>query len=217
MSPPEQPSSPPAPGQARQAGAQQAEQAPADPVRQRILRAAAGAFGTHGYAATSVEMILEAAGVSRRTFYKRFRCKEDVLRSLFERSVRMLLRTVTRAAERQGAGLDDPSGTTRAAVEAYVDAMAEAGPLSRVLLQEQLAADSPLAQQRDEAQLAFAGLLAEGAVLRGAPRPDPLLLSGVVAAINQICFEMAARHPGGDWDTQRARAAILRVISVLDS
>src|SRR4249920_545594 len=69
-----------------------------DPVRTRILRGAARVFGERGYGASSVEAILEAAQVSRRTFYRTFRSKEDVLRTLFDNSVQMLVRAVRDAA-----------------------------------------------------------------------------------------------------------------------
>lgn len=205
---------PPAAGVA--AGPAQAGGESADPIRSRILRAAGRVFGEHGYAATSVGAILEASGVSRRTFYKKFRGKEDVLRCLFERSVQLLLRAATSAADEQGALRVDPQEITRASVDAYVRALAEAGPLARVLLLEQLSPDSPLAQPREHAQRAFAHLLSQGAVLRGGPPPDPILVSGVAVAINQICVEMSEQHPDGDWDVVRARNAILKLISALD-
>src|SRR5262249_46292847 len=41
-----------------------------------ILRAAIDVFSRHGFAATRVEDILEAANVARRTFYKHFSSKE---------------------------------------------------------------------------------------------------------------------------------------------
>ena len=59
------------------------EAAEPNAVRTRILRGAAKVFGERGYSASSVEAILEAAQVSRRTFYRTFRSKEDVLAALF--------------------------------------------------------------------------------------------------------------------------------------
>src|SRR5882672_5525651 len=80
-------------GMARQIRAVRAERAE-ESVRIRILRAATTVFGRLGYGATSVEAILAEATVSRRTFYKTFRSKDDVLRVLFENSVSMLLGAV---------------------------------------------------------------------------------------------------------------------------
>ena len=197
------PSSPPA---------ADAAEAPADPVRTRILRGAARVFGERGYSATSVEAILEAAHVSRRTFYRTFRSKEDVLRTLFDRSVNRLVRAVRAQA--------DPTKTRYelvvASVEAYLRVHANAGPLARVLLLEQFSPESPLVAQRNRALSTFSKLLTSAAEGAGQKTPDPVLVAAVVAGINQVCVQMATQYPEGDWDIQRAKHAILRILSALD-
>src|SRR4051794_37858423 len=49
-----------------------------------ILISAIAVFTKKGAGATRVEDILESAGVARRTFYKYFRGKDDVLAGLYE-------------------------------------------------------------------------------------------------------------------------------------
>src|SRR5262245_61236122 len=88
-----------------------------DPVRNRILRGAALVFGERGYGASSVEAILAAAEVSRRTFYRAFRSKEDVLRTLFDNSVQMLIRAVKSAVDPKQSAHERRA----AAVEAYIE------------------------------------------------------------------------------------------------
>jgi len=189
-----------------------AAEAPADPVRTRILRGAASVFGERGYSATSVEAILEAAHVSRRTFYRTFRSKEDVLRTLFDRSVNRLVRAVRVQA--------DPTKTRYelvvASVEAYLRVHANAGPLARVLLLEQFSPESPLVAQRNRALSTFSKLLTSAAEGAGQKTPDPVLVAAVVAGINQVCVQMATQYPEGDWDIQRAKRAILRILSALE-
>jgi AcrR family transcriptional regulator len=186
--------------------------APADAVRSRILRGAAHVFGERGYSATSVETILEAAQVSRRTFYRTFRSKEDVLRTLFDRSVQRLVRAVREAAE-PGKSTGD---LVVARVEAYIRVHANAGPLARVLLLEQFSPDSPLAAQRNRALSTFTSLIANAAARAGQKVPDPVLVTAVVAGINQVCVQMANEYPEGDWDIERAKRAILRILTALD-
>lgn len=181
-------------------------------VRPRILRGAAQAFGRFGYGATSVEAILAAAGVSRRTFYKTFRSKEAVLRVLFENSVGMLLDAVTNA-QRAGGSRDERLDR---AVEAYVRVHAEAGPLARVLLLEQFSPGSPLARQRETAMATFSKLIAEAMARHGDAAPDPILVRGVVAGINEIAVQAATEHPEGGWDVPRVKTAMLRVLVALD-
>lgn len=182
-------------------------------VRTRILRGAAKVFGERGYGATSVEAILEAAEVSRRTFYRTFRSKEDVLRTLFDNSVQMLLRAVREATSDRAAQTD----LTSSAVDAYLRVHANAGPLARVLLLEQFSPGSPLAEQRDRAFATFSTLMIQASESRGRPVADPLLVTAVVAAINQVCVQMATEQPSGRWDVARAKRAILRILSLLEA
>ncbi|MEV6227572.1 TetR family transcriptional regulator [Saccharopolyspora shandongensis] len=48
-------------------------------VRSSLALAAMGLFGEQGFEATTVDQIAEAAGVGRRTFFRYFRSKEDVV------------------------------------------------------------------------------------------------------------------------------------------
>jgi AcrR family transcriptional regulator len=183
-----------------------------DPVRTRILRGAAAVFGRLGYGATSVEAILAEAGVSRRTFYKTFRNKDDVLRVLFENSVAMLLAAVREADGSLAASRE----RLASGVEAYIRVHARAGPLARVLLLEQFSPSSPLAKQRDAAMTAFTDLIGEAIGRLGRSPLDPILVRGVVAAINQIAVQMATEYPEGGWDIERAKNAMLRILVALD-
>lgn len=186
--------------------------APPDPVRSRILRGAARVFGERGYGASSVEAILEAAQVSRRTFYRTFRSKEDVLRTLFDNSVQMLIRAVREASAEHRSQTE----AAAPAVDAYLRVHATAGPLARVLLLEQFSPGSPLAEQRNRAFSTFSKLMTRASANAGGAPADPLLVAAVVAGINQVCVQMATEHPSGNWDVARAKRAILKILSVLD-
>jgi AcrR family transcriptional regulator len=50
-----------------------------DGARERLIRAAFTEFTANGFDATTVEQISDAAGVSRRTFFRYFATKEDVI------------------------------------------------------------------------------------------------------------------------------------------
>jgi len=183
-----------------------------DPVRNRILRGAARVFGERGYGASSVETILTAAEVSRRTFYRTFRSKEDVLRTLFDNSVHMLLRAVKQAVDPRFSRHE----LRNAAVDAYIEVHANAGALARVLLLEQFSPGSPLAAQRNRAHVTFTKLITNVSIVAGRPAPDPVLVAAVVAGINQVCVQMAAQYPDGNWDLGRAKRAILCLLTALD-
>jgi AcrR family transcriptional regulator len=53
-------------------------------TRERIFRSALRLFAEHGFMATTVEDITEAADVGKGTFFNYFRNKEDVLSALAE-------------------------------------------------------------------------------------------------------------------------------------
>jgi hypothetical protein len=93
---------------------------------------------------------------------------------------------------------------------------ANAGPLARVLLLEQFSPGSPLAAQRNRAHATFTKLIASAAAGAGRAAPDPVLVAAVVAGINVVCVQMASEYPEGDWDIERAKRAILRILSALD-
>jgi AcrR family transcriptional regulator len=50
-----------------------------EPVRERLATAAFALFAEKGYENTTIDEIAAAAGVARRTFFRQFRSKEDVI------------------------------------------------------------------------------------------------------------------------------------------
>src|SRR5436190_5923397 len=79
------------------------------PKRDAILRAAIDVFAERGYFNAQVADVARAAGVAAGTVYLYFKSKDDLLVSIFERSVREDL-ALGRAAV---AGLDDPAERLR--------------------------------------------------------------------------------------------------------
>ena len=54
----------------------------AEERRSEILQKAQELFYTHGYAKTSVSMVIDALGISKGAFYHYFKSKEELLDSL---------------------------------------------------------------------------------------------------------------------------------------
>ena len=82
-----------------------------DPARRAaILRAASRVFAQSGFAATSMEDVAGAAGVSKLIVYRHFASKEALYRSVLER---VFERQVTLFVENMAAGLE-AGGATRA-------------------------------------------------------------------------------------------------------
>ena len=55
------------------------------PTRDRLLDAAQEGINHHGFAATSIEQIIEKAGVTKGTFFYHFKSKNELARALIER------------------------------------------------------------------------------------------------------------------------------------
>lgn len=80
----------------------------ASETRQRILDAAQGEIMKRGFAATSVDAIQEAAGISRGTFFYHFPSKDDLARALLARYAEVDRRMVDGFMERAEKLARDP-------------------------------------------------------------------------------------------------------------
>jgi AcrR family transcriptional regulator len=104
-----------------------------DPLRERLLDAAARVFAEQGYAGTKVQDIVRLAGLSTGAVYGRFGSKNDLLReAVISRTTsaeRRRAENVSRVADlmAEGAGLRDEPLADHEAVrlEAYVTARRE--------------------------------------------------------------------------------------------
>lgn len=151
-------------------------------TRDRILRGAGQAFGEKGYAATRVEDILRAAGLSRPTFYKVFDSKEHVFRALSERHHRTIFERLTGAS----VGAEDPFERLDRWTEVFFRWRIELGPVGRVLDAE---ARSPLSDLREHRALVLDTLidgLVASFVSDGRPAPDRQLLYALIAAVERL-------------------------------
>jgi TetR/AcrR family transcriptional regulator, fatty acid metabolism regulator protein len=79
-------------------------QSPVIDKREAILRAATQVFAARGFFQSQVADVARAAGVAAGTVYLYFRSKDDLLVSLFERSMRDALAAIRAALD----GVEDP-------------------------------------------------------------------------------------------------------------
>ncbi|MGW5160974.1 TetR/AcrR family transcriptional regulator [Nonomuraea wenchangensis] len=73
-----------------------------EPVRQRLLAEATRLFAERGFEGTSVQEIVVAAGVTKGAMYHYFDSKDDLLREIYGRVLRMQMDRLTQIAD--GAG-----------------------------------------------------------------------------------------------------------------
>ena len=178
-------------------------------TRERILRGAAEVFGKLGHASTRVEDILEAAGVSRPTFYKAFDSKDDVFEALSERHHREIRERILRSL----AGVSDPAAQLEVTTDAFMRWRAELGPIGRVLDVEARIPGSSIAHHRTATLEEMNALSAERMRIAGRPEVDPVLFYGLIAAMERVADLLLSTHPASEAAVQRAKRNALRILS----
>ena len=176
-------------------------------ARDQIVRGAAEVFGRVGYAGASVEDILLAADVSRRTFYKSFRSKEDLFDAVSANAVALLPRFVRAAAD----AAPTPAAKLEAGVDAYLGAILQFGPLARAILLEQFPSGSKFARRREAVTERIIADMLEDSHDSGEPPVDPLLVQGLLAAAEHIAVRLASESAAA-LDIPRARRVLLRML-----
>jgi AcrR family transcriptional regulator len=83
-------------------------------LKGHIARAAARLFAAHGYDATSVRQIVEAAGVAKPTLYYHFGSKEGLAQALLDLPMTSLIERLRHVAEGPGDPVDDLEQVFRA-------------------------------------------------------------------------------------------------------
>ena len=152
--------------------------------RTNIQLAAIPVFTRKGVAETTVNDLLEAARVSRRTFYKYFAGKLEVLESIYHSAVQLLLARF--GGLRSEAGSDED--WLRAMVSLFFDYHLAVGPIIRMMQEEALHA-SPLAAHRQRAHLKIIELWAERLGAQGAAH-DALTYRVLIWAMEAASLEL---------------------------
>jgi AcrR family transcriptional regulator len=161
-------------------------------------------FARRGFAATRVEDVLEEANVARRTFYRYFNSKEDVLAAVYELATGELLR----ALEELGREVADPLSGVRAGVDLYLDFHVENHALLRVLVEQSVRSDSPLAalRRRFRAQL-LKVVMVHAPETRGVAPLDGFTYVALVSALEGVALELLDGTASKD-EVRRAKNAI---------
>lgn len=180
---------------------------PADLVsavqRERLLAGMLRASAMLGYRELNVQDVLEAAGVSRPTFYEHFENKEDCFLAAFDAAAKRLRERVEAAAEAGGERWRD---RLRAGLEEALRVVTEEHEAAMTLIVEARAACPPALLRRDELLDRFAACIdtqirAERAEL-GDPEPvPPVAAAGVVGGIETLLYNRICRDDATDLES----------------
>jgi AcrR family transcriptional regulator len=166
-------------------------------VRDQLGEAALRLLASQGYEETTVEQIVAAAGVSRRTFFRYFKSKEDVIVG----SVGDLSATI-RAELAARPEQENPQSAIRAALAVAVEQLAsepeKSVPIIRLLF------DTPALHRRflerqSVLQEELAAELARREGLDAREDLGPALVAGVAITAFQVAVASWTRH-GGEED-----------------
>jgi AcrR family transcriptional regulator len=153
--------------------------------RQRILDAVADVVSLAGYQAMSVEDVVGAAGVSRRTFYDTFKSKEDAFLTAYDE---IGMRLVMAVKEAYDASDTFPEGVV-ACLRTFLEFVASVPHYADMCIVEVLAAGPPALARRNAVMKAMADLLELGAAtMKGAIIPPKLTAETIVGGIYEVVY-----------------------------
>ncbi len=187
--------------------------APVADRRQRILEAAVRVFAVRGYHAARVGDIAEEAGVAHGLLYHYFPSKEEVLRTLFRDSWRLVI-----AAVHGIEATDDPATEKLRRIAAVLLRSWRADPDRVRVLVREVARSPHLTSEVDEIREVF--LLIERVIARGQeegslrPELDARLASWIVyGGLEELLTGWAlGQLPDGDEEVARAERTFVDVV-----
>jgi AcrR family transcriptional regulator len=146
----------------------------------RVMEATASVVADKGYAATSVNAIIERAGVSRKTFYELYANKEEAFLGAYA-AIDIVIGRMTAAA----AAHENPRERMRAGAREYLETLADEPDFTRMLVIEAVGAGPRVLARRAEAFKAFTRVLA----LALDDPPEQALLLALLGGINELVLE----------------------------
>ncbi len=155
----------------------------AENQRERLLNGVVDAVAEHGYNATTIGAITEAAGISRRTFYEHFKDKEGCFLAAYEMIDTHVRGSMLAAAERSAPGPE----RVRASLAALLEVLARDLAVARFYLVEPLAAGGEIAARyRDAMALLATTLRPEGGPAEiDVEVRDQILMGGITTLITR--------------------------------
>jgi AcrR family transcriptional regulator len=163
--------------------------------RERILDAVADVTSLAGYQGMSVEDVVGAAGVSRRTFYDNFKSKEDAFLTAYDEIGAKLVLAVKDAYERSDSF---PVGVIEC-LRAFLEFVASVPHYADMCIVEVLAAGPEALSRRNGVMKAMAALLEQGAATwPDAIRPPKLTAETIVGGIYEIVYSRVLQGKTGE-------------------
>lgn len=181
-------------------------------TREALLVAARHLFGTRGYAETSLDAVVAAAGVTKGALYHHFSCKEELFEAVFEQVKRELSAQIAPALQtyRRDPGPEDPWPGIVEACRTYIEIHTDPA-VERIVLRDARAVLNPDAWRRVDGE--WGAVMFRGAFRRAMNRgvvvrlPLNTLAMIVTGALAEACLLVADAE-----DPETARSEALGVV-----
>ena len=173
-------------------------------TRERILAGAAEVIAANGLRGSTVQDILKASSVSRRTFYLHFPNSEGVTCDLYILKMGELVERMTTEAASQA----DPREKLLSSMNAYVDFQQAGGPLLIRLQTEAVRPESqlsPIREQTLDVLVALVSSEAEGVL---SVRLNPLLLRALLIGVEGLMIHLQQGGELSDASADEARTVV---------
>lgn len=161
------------------------------PAKVEILVNSLLVFIERGITQVTVQDLLDAARISRRTFYKYFRNKVDVLESLYKLAVDIM---VLRYKADVGSA-ETIEQAARHWVEVYFGYHRDLAPVIRMMQEEAVRMDSPLAPHRTAAMGTVVAIVNQEIRRISGRTIDPLTIQALLWAMEGTSIEFLRRDP----------------------
>ena len=165
-------------------------------------------FVSRGVANTTVNHLIDAAGVSRRTFYKYYNGKIAVLEGIYRAGAQLFL-------SRLGAIVEGSSSVNQLVEEAvglFFEQHTSIGSLILLLEEESVRADSPLAIQRQSAYDSIAGKLQDGVKSIKGSAPDLMVFYTLIWTMEAASLNLMRDRRYTIEDVSRVRQVVSHIV-----
>ncbi len=166
----------------RRPGRPRAGEPQGEDLREVIIAAAEQVYGAHGFRGASVELIAQAAGISRPLFYRLFKDRRDVIDIVVVRANDALRAAVLTAIIPQTRLLPMLS----VAIDAYFDWCRAHSAVAGSICAEQHDPESPASAQREQVIQDLVRLFSSKAQERGSQMVPLLMLDTLICAIEHV-------------------------------
>lgn len=170
-------------------------------ARSEILVHSIPVFAQRGVNRTTVQHLLDAAGISRRTFYKYFRNKVDVLENIYRVFVENMILRFQQQVERSGPLREIIANT----INIYFDYHVSMGPVIYLMMEEARRSGSALAPHRQKGQDAAVQILSQEVKRLTGRELDPLVVRTLLWSLENYSLYLLDDGVYSDEELERCK------------